>query len=147
MSGGLQSSIDLSRLNVMPSAHPAITTPARAGARSHARGHGHPRRISQARTSRSSVHETINEERTTASLPPRNLLSKNCTTAFPPISIVNPETESIGSLPPDHPILDDEREIVALRRYCALRDEAHDTVAESKRQWLDTPFSVSALQC
>jgi len=41
---------------------------------------------------------------------------------------------------------DDERGITALRRYYALRDEAENTVTESKRTWLDTPFSIFALQ-
>jgi hypothetical protein len=43
-------------------------------------------------------------------------------------------------------VWDDERGIVALRKYYALKDEAQDTVTESKRQWLDTPFSVFAVQ-
>ncbi|KAF8166788.1 hypothetical protein K438DRAFT_1984062 [Mycena galopus ATCC 62051] len=41
---------------------------------------------------------------------------------------------------------DDERGIVALRRYYVLRYEAEDTVTESERTWSDTPFSVYALQ-
>jgi hypothetical protein len=28
-----------------------------------------------------------------------------------------------------------------------LRDEAQDTVVQSKRTWEDTPFSVFAVQC
>ena len=41
---------------------------------------------------------------------------------------------------------DDEHGITTLRRYYALRDEAQVTVDESKRAWVDTPFSVFALQ-
>ncbi|CAK5268445.1 unnamed protein product [Mycena citricolor] len=41
---------------------------------------------------------------------------------------------------------DDERGIVALRKYDALRHEAEVEVIESKRVWSDTPFSVFALQ-
>jgi hypothetical protein len=41
---------------------------------------------------------------------------------------------------------DDERGIVALRRYYALRHEAEDTLTASKRIWTDTPFSLYALQ-
>jgi hypothetical protein len=52
-----------------------------------------------------------------------------------------------NNLSPSASIWDDEQGIVALRRYYALRDEAQDTVTESKRQWLDTPCSVFALQC
>jgi len=33
-----------------------------------------------------------------------------------------------------------------LRKYYALRDEAQTTVSESRRMWLDTPFSLSAIQ-
>ena len=44
-------------------------------------------------------------------------------------------------------IWDDERGIVALRKYYALRDEAQTTVKESRRMWLDTPFSLFAIQC
>ena len=39
------------------------------------------------------------------------------------------------------------RGITTLRRYYALRSEAEVTVDESKRLWMDTPFSVFALQC
>ncbi|KAI0324969.1 hypothetical protein GY45DRAFT_1390266 [Cubamyces sp. BRFM 1775] len=38
----------------------------------------------------------------------------------------------------------EEHVIMTLRHYYALRDEAHETVAESRRIWVDTPFSVSA---
>jgi serine/arginine repetitive matrix protein 2 len=42
---------------------------------------------------------------------------------------------------------DDENGIIQLRRYYTLREEAEDTVTHSKRVWLDTPFSIYALQC
>ena len=42
---------------------------------------------------------------------------------------------------------DDERGIMALRKYYALRDEAQDTVILSKQVWLDIPFSIFAVQC
>ena len=41
---------------------------------------------------------------------------------------------------------DEDRGIVALRKYGLLKDEADDTVTESKRIWLDTPFSLFAVQ-
>lgn len=41
---------------------------------------------------------------------------------------------------------DDERGIVTMRRYGALKNEAADTVTESRQIWLDTPFSLFALQ-
>jgi len=40
----------------------------------------------------------------------------------------------------------DERGIVALRRYYTLKDEADITINESKQLWLDTPFSIYAVQ-
>jgi hypothetical protein len=42
---------------------------------------------------------------------------------------------------------DDDRGIIAMRRYYALKDEAHETVQESRKIWLDTPFSLYAIQC
>jgi len=42
---------------------------------------------------------------------------------------------------------DDEKGVTALRRYHALQDEAQSTVMESRQVWLDTPFSIFAVQC
>ena len=75
---------------------------------------------------------TIEEERSAASSPARTLLSKKSTTECQPIFIVDPEMASIDSLSPEPSIWDDERGVVALRRYYALRDEAQDTITESK---------------
>ena len=41
---------------------------------------------------------------------------------------------------------DDERGIVAMRRYGILKNEVDGAVMESKRVWLDTPFSLFAVQ-
>ena len=41
----------------------------------------------------------------------------------------------------------DERGIAALRRYYTLKDEADIMISESKQAWLDTPFSIYAVQC
>jgi hypothetical protein len=57
------------------------------------------------------------------------------------VFIVDAETASINST------WDDERGIVALRKYYALRDEAEEAVTESKLVWQDTPFSLFAVQC
>lgn len=147
ISEGSQSSIDLSQLNMMLSnaTHP-MSTVSRARARARARGHGHRRRYSQAHASRSSVYETIEEEMSNASSPARTIGSKKSSpTQCQPIFVVDSDTASINSVT-EETIWDDERGIVALRKYYALKDEAHVTVVESKRQWLDTPFSVFALQ-
>ncbi|KAJ7342323.1 hypothetical protein DFH08DRAFT_1011785 [Mycena albidolilacea] len=66
-------------------------------------------------------------------------------TACQGIFIVDPDSGSVH-LSADGVDWDDERGIVALRKYYALRHEAEDTVTESKRLWSDTPFSVYALQ-
>ncbi|KAJ7459292.1 hypothetical protein FB451DRAFT_1046300 [Mycena latifolia] len=150
MSDGSQSSIDIdmSQVNVILSnaTHPMSTT-ARDRVRARARGHGHRRRVSvaQARASRSSVYETIQEEM--ASPAPSSTASKKSSspTARQGVFIVEPDAGSLD-LSTDSAGWDDERGIIALRKYYALRHEAEDTVTESKRIWSDTPFSVYALQ-
>ncbi|KAG2365179.1 hypothetical protein BDR07DRAFT_1470529 [Suillus spraguei] len=156
-SDGSQSSIDLSHVNYMLSnvTHP-LSNVALDRVRPRARGHGHQRRISQARASRTSIYETIEEELTT-SLPPtsslqsppgpvtKNIQFSNSATRTidrTPVFVADPETASVDSVS----LWDDERGITALRKYYALRDEAEDTVTESQRVWLDTPFSVFAVQ-
>ena len=159
-SEGSLSSIDLSQLNVLLS---NTTQPSFSAtfdrARPHVRGHGHRRRISQARASRTSVYETIEEELTSPPLSRMSSFEHSApgstsntvklaeaeTKAMdpPPVYVVDPETSSVDSFS----LWDDERGITALRRYYALRDEAEGAVTESKRTWLDTPFSVFALQC
>jgi len=158
-SEGSLSSIDLSHLNVLLSntTHP-LSNAAFDRALPHARGHGHRRRISQARASRTSVYETIEEELPSSPLPtscseppvPGSCsntlkLAETATKTMdpPPVYVVDPETSSVDS----YSLWDDEQGITALRRYYALRDEAEDAVTESKRTWLDTPFSTFAIQC
>lgn len=152
-----QSSIDLSHVNYMLSnvTHPASNA-TMDRVRPRARGHGHQRRISQARASRTSIYETIEEEFTTSIAPTSSLqplpgsatknsqLSDSATKApgRAPVFVADPETTSVDSVS----LWDDERGIMALRKYYALRDEAEDTVTESQRVWLDTPFSVFAVQ-
>ncbi|KAH7884200.1 hypothetical protein F5I97DRAFT_1671717 [Phlebopus sp. FC_14] len=157
VSDGSQSSIDLSQVNLMLS---NVTHPLSANfdrVRPRGRGHGHRRRISQARASRTSIYETIEEELTSSlspiSSPDHSVpgsatktvqLPESVTKTLGPrqVFVVDAETSSIDSLS----MWDDERGITALRKYYALRDEAQDTVTESKQTWLDTPFSVFALQ-
>lgn len=65
-----------------------------------------------------------------------------------PVFIVESDTASIHSNPEESmSFWDDERGIIALRRYYALQDEVQSTVTESKRIWSDTPFSIFAVQC
>ena len=157
-SEGSLSSIDLSQLNGLLSntTHP-LSNAAFDRARPHARGLGHRRRISQARASRTSIYETIEEELTSSlsskssqySIPGSASDTLKLAEAAkktmdpPPVFVVDPETSSVDSFS----LWDDERGITALRRYYALRDEAEGAVTESKSTWSDTPFSVFALQC
>ena len=81
-----------------------------------------------------------------ASSPAHSLLSKiSSPTTRQPVMIVDSDTVSIHSKP-EESTWDDERGITTLRKYYALRDEAENVVVESKRTWLDTPFSLFALQ-
>ncbi|KAI0309656.1 hypothetical protein OF83DRAFT_1179371 [Amylostereum chailletii] len=140
-SGESQSSIDLSQLSfaLVNMTHPMASRP---HPRSRQRGQGHRRRISQARASRSSVYETIQEEMSSANNSPvaRRFLPQGA-----PLS---PVVDDVMVVDSDCSSLDWENEggVVALRKYYALRDEAHVTVEDSKRAWTDTPFSLFAVQ-
>lgn len=151
VSGGSQSSIDLGNLDnlLTASVKPSSGISRARSARIRARGTGHRRRLSQARASRSSVYETIQEEPVIFShspSPTRKQALSNLLKAAPPstmndsVYIVDADTASIGGW-------DDEHGIVTMRKYYALKDEAHDTVAESQKMWMDTPFSIFAVQC
>ncbi|KAK0199510.1 hypothetical protein DFS33DRAFT_1388474 [Desarmillaria ectypa] len=142
MSEGSQSSIDLEEINVAltDTTHP-MSSPQRNRVRARARGHGHRRRHSQTQTSRS-VYETIQEEASPMSSP--GTRKSSSPTAIESVFVVDEDTASIHS---GTATWDDERGIVALRRYYELREEAESAVTESKRVWIDTPFSLFALQC
>lgn len=159
LSEGSQSSIDLSQLNVMlaNATHP-LASSAFDRVRLRGRGHGHRRQISQARASRTSIYETIEEEGTMSLSPfnsPDRTTSDSATktvklpgsaskTIGPAqVFVVDPETSSVDSVS----LWDDDKGITALRKYYALRDEAQDAVNESQRVWSDTPFSIFAVQC
>ncbi|KAG7090453.1 hypothetical protein E1B28_009569 [Marasmius oreades] len=142
-SEGSQSSIDIEQLNRILSntSHPAAIRPR---TRARARGQGHRRRISQARASRSSVYETIEEELWSESSPDHSVsMSKNSPTAIQPVYVVDPDAASIHST---DSFWHDESRVASLRRYNKLRHEAEHTVKESQRVWSDTPFSLYALQ-
>lgn len=59
------------------------------------------------------------------------------------VFIVDPETASVDSIS----MWDDESGINEMRKYYALKEEAHDTLKDSQRVWIDTPFSLYAIQC
>lgn len=148
ISEGSQSSIDIAQLSIaLTSATSPVSTVATARARAIAHGTGHRRRYSKSHVSRSSVYETIEEEMMSSHHgSPANSILKDSPTTRQAVYIVDSDTASINSRP-DESTWDDEKGIVALRKYYALRDEAKDTVTESKRTWIDTPFSLYAIQC
>ncbi|EMD32355.1 hypothetical protein CERSUDRAFT_108803 [Gelatoporia subvermispora B] len=147
ISGGSQSSIDVGHLQAMltNATHP-IGGIARARAR--ARGTGHRRRISQARASRTSVYETIQEEASILLTSPSP--AQTATAASDVDSSLSVQHDSVLVVDADIDSglsdWDDEHGIVTLRKYYALRDEADETVQESKRAWQDTSFSIYAVQ-
>jgi serine/arginine repetitive matrix protein 2 len=155
-SEGSQSSIDLSQVSmVLSKATQSVSAAtARVGSRARPRGHGHRQRISEAKASRASMYETIEEEMSNASSPPTSPHAEHHSapddtsivhnsTCRSSVFVVDPDTENLDS----PSMWDDENGITQLRRYYTLREEAEDTVMHSKQVWLDTPFSVYALQC
>jgi hypothetical protein len=105
------------------------------------KGHGHRRRLSGIQISRTSVYETIEEENNT---PVTDGFPDSVKAVLSPVIddnviIVDPDDASSVEW--------DERGVVALRKYYTLKDEADITIKESKQLWLDTPFSIYAVQC
>ncbi|EIN05384.1 hypothetical protein PUNSTDRAFT_127845 [Punctularia strigosozonata HHB-11173 SS5] len=143
--GGSMSSIDMSHLSIVLAnvTHPLGGVTA-TRARTRARGRGHRRRISEARMSRSSVYETIPEEANTPSAP-RLATVPSSEAPSPAISRLEDSVIIVDSSFRDSAEFD-EQDYTVLRRYYALRNEAHETLEESKRVWSDTPFSVFAVQ-
>lgn len=142
-SGGSQSSIDLSQLNVLLT---SASYPASRHRRARARGQGHRRRISQAQVSHVSAYETIQEE-----VPGLSNTSSPAKATLPnhEKSVLNDITTSVSTMEPEIHIVqwDEEENGMILRKYYAWEDEAQITLQESKRMWEDTPFSLFALQC
>ena len=154
ISGDSQSSIDIAHLSsLLATFDPPTSGIARARARARARGTGHRRRISQARASRSSVYETIQEESYVLSSSPTaspapSTGPANATKILSPVVddsvyVVESDSQSMGGS------IDwsNDKGIVGLRKYYTLKGEADDTVRESKRTWSDTAFSLFAIQC
>ncbi|KAI0339201.1 hypothetical protein BDW22DRAFT_606971 [Trametopsis cervina] len=154
VSSGSQSSIDLGHLNTLLTnvTYPASGIARARTVRARARGNGHRRRISQARASRTSVYETIQEESVVLSSspslslesasPPSTVLVKPASAEIPQDSIFIVDADSAEY--EEH--WDEESGVMSMRRYFALKEEAHETVTESKRVWEDTAFSLFAVQ-
>lgn len=109
--------------------------------RLHRRGSGHRRKISEARASRtSSVYETIEEApelydalfyiHSASKLSLDSMATHNLSVTD--VNAAQWESEDVGP---------------ALRMMRALQLEARMTVDASRRQWVDTPYSIDALQC
>ena len=119
-----------------------MTRPVHGRTRVRGQGHGHRRRPSDVRRSMSSVYETIQEEALGSSDPveaPAIGIPVAVYNSVHSVHIVN-DSDSTDTE------WDEERGIIAMRRYGALKDEADDAVTESKQVWLDTPFSLFAVQ-
>ncbi|KAH6911246.1 hypothetical protein BKA70DRAFT_1460494 [Coprinopsis sp. MPI-PUGE-AT-0042] len=160
MSGGSMSSIDLLDLgSMLVNTTNPVSSLAAARTRAIANGTGHRRRYSHAQRmsiSRASHYETIEEESNASSsecdTPNRSLaasvtkkLDSSINEEPTAIYVVDSDSQSIISVDQETS-WDDERGIMAMRKFYTLKDEAHVTVEESRRQWEDTPFSVYALQ-
>lgn len=141
MDEGSQSSIDWNDINVAlaDATHP-LPTLARHQVRARARGHGHRRRT---QASRSSVYETIEEEKMNSPSSHKTYLPSMMDTP----TICRPLESESDTVRLGRHILNNESGTLTLRKYYALRDEAHTTVVESKRIWRDTPSSIFAVQC
>ena len=121
--------------------HP-MTRPTHGRTRARGQGHGHRRRPSDVRHSMSSVYETIQEEGLGSSDPGEEPEIEIPVAVYNSVHSVHTANDSNGV----EVEWDDERGIVAMRRYGVLKNEADDAVMESKRIWLDTPFSSFAVQ-
>ncbi|OJT03398.1 hypothetical protein TRAPUB_5996, partial [Trametes pubescens] len=150
VSGGSQSSIDLGSLkSILTNVTQSSSSVARARSRQRARGMGHRRRIDQTRMSRSSVYETISEEASVYSSSPSEKhptpqsIAKQFASPLINTLVYIVEDDNLDSVYGDWV---EETGIMTLRRYYALRDEAQETVTESRRVWVNTPFSVFASQ-
>lgn len=155
-SSGSQHSIDVGQLNELLNkvSHPGIDGSRTVNVRARPPGSGHRRRFSQILASRTSIYETIEEESTILSSP------QTFEIPTPPSTKGKVQVQPKAS-PPREPVIvvdpasgeayqecwDAETGLVTMRRYSALREEAQETVIESKRVWHDTAFSVSSLQC
>lgn len=91
--------------------------------------------------SRHSVYETIEEE---SNASPATVKSFKSNSKDVPVIVVSSGSADLTLS--DGSLWDGERGINALDRYYTLRTEAEDAVIESKRIWLDTPFSLYAIQ-
>jgi len=91
--------------------------------------------------SRHSVYETIEEE---SNVSPTTVKAFKSNTNDVPVIVVS--SGSVDLTVSDSSLWDNELGMAALDQYYTLRTEAEDAVIESKRMWLDTPFSLYAVQ-
>jgi serine/arginine repetitive matrix protein 2 len=99
--------------------------------------------------SRSSVYETIEEEQS-VNLGPPAMLDTILASPMPPPNVSDIINDSVRIVDSDSPRSSgewDPNHGISMRKYFALKNEACETVEESKRVWQDTPFSVFAVQC
>lgn len=121
--------------------HP-MTRPTHGRTRARGQGHGHRPRPSDARHSMASVYETIQEEGPGPVVPIQRPEMEIPVAVYNSVNSIHIAGDSDGT----DIEWDDERGIIALRKCGVLKNEADDAVTESKRIWLDTPFSLFAVQ-
>lgn len=96
------------------------------------------------------MYETIQEESTILSSPPSYEIPTPPSRGTQPVSAAS-SRESILLIRSETGELyesywDEEKGMMSTRSYFTLREEAHETVTESKRTWQDTAFSIDSLQ-
>jgi serine/arginine repetitive matrix protein 2 len=84
---------------------------------------------------RQSIYETIQEETSAQNSPIKRVPS----VVADDVIIVDEGRISL--------VWDDEESVAQMRKYYNLREEAENILQDSKRMWLDTPFSAYAMQC
>lgn len=142
ISGGSQSSIDVSKLMGMLGDTPT----SESGRRARAKGHGHRRRTSP--LSRSTLSTSTTQEDLPRSSNQYLSMNKSDvkTSVADLVIIVDPEAqlaelaEMIGA---GYELT--QEQMASIARYYQLRNEAMETVARSQKIWQDTDFSLFAL--
>ncbi|PCH37125.1 hypothetical protein WOLCODRAFT_140718 [Wolfiporia cocos MD-104 SS10] len=143
-SSGSQPSIDIDRLNTLLSNDTRLNNfTVQSGARARMRSSGHRPQLTQACLSRTSIYETIQEEDSIPTIPSEQVLIDS-----PDASPTPPSRNSVLSADSDTQSAPDGQGDVTglLRRYYALQKEAQEAIAENKRMWPDTAYTLQVMQ-
>ncbi|QRV78672.1 muscle M-line assembly protein unc-89 [Ceratobasidium sp. AG-Ba] len=143
ISGGSQSSIDVSKLAGMLG-DSDVASP--SGRRSRARGQGHRRRSQISRTSMAISFTAEDLQRSDSYSYSQSHSGYSNSQINHSVMIVDPDEElaELAEMIEAGIQLSDEH-LASVTRYCALRNEAIETVERSQKIWEDTDFSRFAL--